>query len=108
MERAKARPVRGKVAAQILRQNAMPFLLQLAEMEGARTPTAIVRAIGAETKYATATANRLRRSGLVDSVPGEIVAGKPTQKVKLSSRGRDVVGLLGPLVDFLERPMRKR
>jgi DNA-binding MarR family transcriptional regulator len=92
----------GKKTAQVLRQNAIAFLMFLRENAGPHTPTAVIRGIGSETKYATATAARLRKAGLIEAAPGEVVAGKQTQRVSLTPRGQKACDLLGPLVRLLE------
>jgi DNA-binding MarR family transcriptional regulator len=92
----------GKKAAQVLRQNAIAFLLFLRLNPGTHTPTAVTRGIASETKYATATARRLKKAGLVDLNPGPVVAGKPTQRIFLTDRGKAIADQLIPIVRLLE------
>ena len=96
------RAARGRRAAAVLRQNAIPFLFQLAKETEWKPPTKVVRSFGGDPKYATTLAKRLAAAGVVDLKPAGKVADKPTYLVAINTRGRELISLMEPVVQFLE------
>lgn len=94
--------VRGREAAAVLRQNAIPFLERLSTHRERVPPTEIVREIGSDPKNAVALARRLAESGLLHMEQTGTVAGRPTYAVQITERGVKLLGLLQPAIDFLE------
>lgn len=100
--------VRGREAAAVLRQNAIPFLERLATHKEPVSPTEVVREIGSDPKNAVALARRLARQGLILMQPSGMVAGVPTYTVSITERGVRLLELLRPAIDFLESPGGER
>jgi hypothetical protein len=94
---------RGRHAAEVLRQNGIPFLFRLADLDEWEAPTKVVRSIGGDPKYAVALARRLAANALIEIRPAGRVAGQPTYQVLITQRGRELIRLLNPVVVFIER-----
>lgn len=93
---------RGRKTAAVLGQNAIPFLIELAREKGPRPPTKVAESIDGDPKYAIALAERLAEEGLVDLKVAGKVAGKTTHLVSITSRGRQFLTLMDPVVRFFE------
>lgn len=100
--------VRGREAAAILRQNAIPFLERLTAHKEPVSPTEVVREIGSDPKNAVALARRLAKGDLIRMDGAGMVAGVPTYTVGITERGVRLLHLLGPAIDFLESPSGDR
>lgn len=102
MVRGQKAAARGRRTAEILRQNAIPFLFGLADRVGPEAPTQVARSIRSDPKYAVALAKRLASSGLAEIHATGRVAGRLTYRVSITQRGREVVRLLEPVITLLE------
>lgn len=100
--------VRGREAAAVLRQNAIPFLDRLSAHKEPVSPTEVVREIGSDPKNAVALARRLAEHGLIQMQEAGMVAGIPTYTVGITERGVRLLHLLQPAIDFLESPSADR
>lgn len=101
MRRGK-KEARGRETGEVLRQNAIPFLIRLSELREPEAPTNVAKEIHADPKNAVALASRLAGKGLVDLQEIGEVAGKPTFLVAITPRGRMFLEVLSPAIDFLE------
>lgn len=94
--------VRGREAAALLRQNAIPFLERLSEHREPVSPTEVIREIGSDPKNAVALAKRLAKKGFLQMEETGLVAGRPTYSVRITERGLRLLRLLKPAIDFIE------
>lgn len=95
--------VEGRLTAEILRQNAIPFLLYLSRHAGWHAPTLVAKKIAGIPRHARGTAERLRAAGLVEMQPAGLRAGKQTWHVRITPAGRELVTLLRPVVAKVEK-----
>lgn len=95
--------VEGRLAAEILGQNGIPFLLYLCTRDGWHAPTTVATEIGGVARHAVGTAERLGAAGLVEMERAGVRAGKQTWIVRISAAGRELVALLRPVVLRLEK-----
>lgn len=99
---AEAPSIRGRRTADILRQNAIPFLLYLSSNPGWHPPTKIAKAIRGAPRHAVGTAERLHEAGLVDIEPAGTRGDKGTFRIRSTDKGREVAELMQPVVGVFE------
>lgn len=92
----------GRKTGAVLSQNAIPFLLHLADNPGWHAPSRVAKAIGAQTKWVPTTVSRLRKAGLLEIEATGRRAGRTTHQIRLTTRGERVAGLLRPVVAILD------
>lgn len=92
----------GKKTAAIMRQNAIPFLLTLADSKVWSVPSHIASEMGTSTRWTQTTVHRLSAADLVETRVTGTRGIRTTREIRLTPKGLRVAKLLRALVEELE------
>jgi len=108
MPPAARKGLRGRTTAAVLRQTAIPLLIELARRGDWAVPHHVTESIGVPSNRSGATIKRLQRAGLIEVEVTGTRGASETKRFRITPAGARVAKHLESIASVLEPPNSER